>query len=173
MRPHRRAHRPLHDDPSSIQGDTVFDVSDSGNNAEFLGFGSSPTIDAGPSGPALDFPDSGAGCLSVPGQPLDTGAGHMNSFAFWYWRSSQPPPNDVLVYAPDTNAPNRFDVWLIGSKLCFPSPASRFKRFTTVPRADEAGARVHAVRAVLLRDPRLGCPPDGGNTAPQAPMACT
>jgi hypothetical protein len=45
--------------PSSIvDGNTLLDLSGSGNNAQLVGFGPAPAVDAGPFGPALDCADS-------------------------------------------------------------------------------------------------------------------
>lgn len=101
--------------PSSIQGATLGDVSGNGNSAQLVAFGSPPTVDAGPYPPALDYTDSDGGYVNVPTLPLDTAPGHVNTFAFWFYRSSQ-SVDDVLVFAP---ASPRYDLWLTGSDLCF------------------------------------------------------
>lgn len=101
--------------PSSILGATLGDVSGNGNSADLVDFGSPLTVDAGPRPPALDYTDSDGGYVNVPALPLDTAPGHMNTFAFWFYRSSE-SVDDVLVFAP---ASPRYDLWLTGSDLCF------------------------------------------------------
>jgi hypothetical protein len=101
--------------PGSVSSTTLNDVSGSGHSGQLIGFGVPATTEAGPFGPALEYPESDAGYVYLPALPLDTTSGHNNTFAFWYYRSSQ-SVNDVLVYTPSYP---RYDLWLTGSDICF------------------------------------------------------
>lgn len=107
------AHYPM--TAASIAGTTLLDVSGSGNDAQLVGFASPPTVDAGPLGQALGFGDAGTAYVSASTLPLDPSTGGSNSFALWYYRSSQ-SLDDVLIFAPSSP---RYDIWLVNESLCF------------------------------------------------------
>jgi hypothetical protein len=107
-------------DHDAIVGTRVVDSSGHAADGTLVGFPAAPTA-PGHFGDALVFPtdpDASAAYVDVPsGLAFDTSSGAANSVSLWFFRSSAPGVDDVLVYFPPGP---RYDIWLTrnGTALC-------------------------------------------------------